>query len=226
MPRPRKEFPSYRRHSPRNCGKVVVDGRPIYFPGDYLSNESMAAYRRWLANYLATGIAFPPEDKAFTIGELILSFDQDFISRRYVKNGRPDVGTSQLPHGLGPTGLELRGDAGRSIHSPGSEAVSRTIDCCRVHSQADQPTRDPNPENVSVGRRGRNGSGKRFWRSLLAVSGLRRGEALCEAKEVPPVPENRVEAIHDFVTPPVWAMIPVAALDGGQAGRDARNANV
>lgn len=54
MARPRNELPQYRRHRVRNCGRTSVGTEEIFFPGEYGSSESKAAYQAWLAHYLAT----------------------------------------------------------------------------------------------------------------------------------------------------------------------------
>jgi hypothetical protein len=53
MPRKKIAVPSYLPHKARNCGKVRIDGRDHYLPGEFDSPESLEAYRRFVAEYLA-----------------------------------------------------------------------------------------------------------------------------------------------------------------------------
>lgn len=85
MPRPRKEVPAYRPHKPRNQGKVVVADEVVYFPGRYNSPESLAAYRRWLAEYLATGHV--RQQPSPTIGELVLAYSDQVVKPRFCRDG-------------------------------------------------------------------------------------------------------------------------------------------
>ena len=55
MSRRKREIPAYRFYKPRNCAKAVFGRVTVYFPGPFRSEESRAAYRRIVAEWLATG---------------------------------------------------------------------------------------------------------------------------------------------------------------------------
>jgi hypothetical protein len=87
MPRKKNPTPSYLRHKPRNCGKVRIDGKDIYLPGEYDSPESREAYHRLVAEYLATGRLGDSKPDEPTINELIWQFWERVVTKRYVKRG-------------------------------------------------------------------------------------------------------------------------------------------
>ena len=55
------------------------------------------------------------------------------------------------------------------------------------------------------------------WQALLAVEGLKHGEAK-ESCPVTPAPDDCVEAVQLFVTPPIWAMIEIQLWSSARPG--------
>jgi hypothetical protein len=91
-PRRKNEIPAYLRHKARNCGKAVFGRVTVYFPGPWHSEQSRAAYRRAVAEWLTTGIAprtTQPDQPDNTVNELLLAFWTEHVLKRYIKNGQP-----------------------------------------------------------------------------------------------------------------------------------------
>jgi integrase len=68
--------PKYRRHTLRDLGFVEFQGRRHYFPGPYLSPESVTAYRDFLDRhvYLQVQDALPAPPGTITVGEVVRAF--------------------------------------------------------------------------------------------------------------------------------------------------------
>ncbi len=219
MARPKKDVPTYRYHKPRNCGKVVIDGHPIYFPGGYNSPESKAAYQRFLAEYLATG-KIPTscgDSSETTIGELVRAFIERFVRRRYVKHGKPTSEQRSFTVALKPL-------SARYMDLLTSEFEPKHLLRCREDLIAAGYTRKRINQHVVRIRRAFQWGvveglvPETVWRALLAVEGLRRGDGGKEPAKVMPVPEDRIAAIEKYVTPPIWAMVQLQLWTGARPG--------
>ena len=219
MGRKRNEIPSYRRCADRDRGRVVIEGFPtIYFPGPYNSPQSRAAYNRWLAGYLATG-QIRPEDEApeTTIGELFLGFTERLVEKRYIKHGHPTSERRSYAVALTPVSTLY-------CDTPADRFTTKDLKRCRDALVAKGYTRKRINQHVGRIRRCFKWGVEEglvsaiTWQALLAVEGLKLGEAKCEHRLVPPVPLNHVEAIAPFVTPPVWAAIQLQLWTGCRPG--------
>jgi integrase len=215
----KKEIPSYLHCGSRDAARVVVHGyAPVYFSGKFNSPESTAAYRRWLAEYLATGRVIQGRiPQRTTVGELLLLFTKNVVEKRYLKNGQPTSEQRSFLTALRPV-AQLYCDLALSEFQP------RDLKRCRDALVAKGYTRRRINQHVGRIRRCfRWGVEEGLvpsatWHGLLAVEGLRFGEANREAVKVPPVPLESIEAIQPFVTPPIWAAIQVQLWTGCRPG--------
>ncbi|MEI8371268.1 MAG: site-specific integrase [Planctomycetota bacterium] len=204
MARPRNEIPTYRRDTPRDRGKAVVCGRPVYFPGEFNSPESLLAYQRWLAEYLA---AAPLDFKAgATIEVLALVFMEQFVEPRFRKNGRPTSEVSSYRVAMRPV-VELYGT------TPAASFTPRSLRTCRDQLVRAGYTRIRINGHVQrIRRMFRWGVAEGIvpeavWRTLTALEGLRKDEGGVEQQPTVPADEALVDAVKPYVTPPIWAAI-------------------
>ena len=206
MPRKKNSVPSYLFHKAHNCGRVRIDGRDHYLPGEINSPESVEAYRRLVAEYLTAGRIGGAADPAEpTINELIWAFWDRFVKNRYVKHGQPTSEQRSYKTALRPV-QQLYGSQPTGVFTP-----LALLTCRQQLVQAGYTRRRINQHVYRIRKCFQWGVVHEMveaatWQALLAVEGLKRGEAE-EGEPVKPVPDNDVEAIKPFVTPPIWAMI-------------------
>ena len=86
------KVPGYCLHKPSGRGYSDVGGKQHYFPGKHGSKESVAAYEKFIADYLANGRQLPPSflrpgTVAMTCEELGLRF-LDWAKVRYSKDSQ------------------------------------------------------------------------------------------------------------------------------------------
>lgn len=69
------EVPNYRHFKPRNLGFVEFNGSRTYFPGEFQSDESVAAYHEWLRNeFLIAVLAKSKQRTKLSIGQVALLY--------------------------------------------------------------------------------------------------------------------------------------------------------
>lgn len=79
MPRPKNHVPTYRFHSQSGRGRATwTDAggreRSVSFPGEFESPESIAAYRRFVAEFAAGAAAVRPDPGGLAIVQLLLAY--------------------------------------------------------------------------------------------------------------------------------------------------------
>ncbi len=79
--------PSYRLHKPTRQAVVTLNGRDIYL-GRYNSPESVAEYRRLIAEWSANDKRTPARASDLTVNELLLSYLQFAVSVRRSASGK------------------------------------------------------------------------------------------------------------------------------------------
>ncbi len=110
-----KRIPKYVRHKARNKGKVTINGKTHYLPGDYDSDQSRAEYERLIAEYLAKPKT--PQTANVTIRFLAVA-DMKFCAVFYVnEDGKPSEEISQVRRSLKPL-LKLFGSEQTSRFGP------------------------------------------------------------------------------------------------------------
>ncbi len=82
-----KRLPQYRRWAPRDLGYVFVDGKRIYFPGAFGSQESRTAYANFLTAFRAGVDVAKPSVAPLTVAGLCARF-LEFAKTYYRKHGR------------------------------------------------------------------------------------------------------------------------------------------
>jgi hypothetical protein len=215
VPRPRKEVPAYRLHKARNQGKVVVADDVIYFPGLHNSPESLAAYRRWLAEYLATGRV--RQQPSPTVGELVLAYSDQVVTPRFCRDGKEDGESRSYK-------IALRSLTRLYVDLPIDEFTPRDLLHARATMVEVGYTRKRINQHVQRIRRmfkwgvTQGAVPVTVWQALTAVEGLRYGEAKKESARIAPVPEEHVEAIRPHVTPPVWTAVQFQLWTGARRG--------
>lgn len=113
MPRHKNIEPSYLLHKATGRGRLRWAGKDYYFPGDYGSAESRAAYHELVAKICDGQPIDPiaptddPEDPGPSVAELWLAF-LDHAERYYVKNGKPTAEVDCFKSAMKPV-VELYG---------------------------------------------------------------------------------------------------------------------
>ena len=101
----RKRVPGYLLHKSRGIGKVIIQGKTHYLPGQYDSDESRAEYERFIADYLLK--KDHPETLNVTINRLCVAF-VEHAQAYYVKDGAVTAEVSAIRCSLRPL-IELYG---------------------------------------------------------------------------------------------------------------------
>lgn len=210
---------TYRLHKATGQAFVQIKGRRRYL-GKHGTAASREKYNRLLAEYYATQAEPPPAPTVargpVTIAELTAAFYWEHVRLRYVKRGKPTSEQASYRTALRPV-IDLYGSAPANSFGPlamvacRSELVDRGLCRKRINGHVTRirkmfqwgVSRELVPETV--------------WRALLAVEGLREGEAR-ETAKVRPVDEQHIAAIEPFVTPQIWAMVQFQLWTGCRPG--------
>lgn len=218
----REHQPEYRRQPPAK-GKqgarafVWLNGQRCYL-GEYGSPESYEKYHRLLAEWSANGRHLPVAADEITVLELTARF-WNHAKVYYVK---PDgTQTSEVSNFKQVIKVltELYAETKVSEFGPLALKATRQRMIEKKWSRKNI--------NKQIGRLKmifRWGTAEELvsatvYQALLAVPGLKRGR--CTAKETPPivpVPETHIEAIHDFVSSQIWALVQLALLTSARSG--------
>jgi integrase len=224
MPRLQNRVPKYSHHKKSGRGVIRFASRDVYLPGAYGSEESRAAYDRWIARWLANGRSLPESESqpesaspsALTIDELIvryLGFAQEYYRR-------PDGGrTSELGN---------MKDALRLLHllygeTPAGAFGKRQLKALRdrmIDSGLARPT--INARVMRVRRVFAWGAEEdlvpaSICADLKALKGLQTGRTRAkEPKPIKPVPDAWVDAVLPLVSPQVAAVIGLLRLTGAR----------
>lgn len=226
MPRRRGKPPAYCRHRASGRAVVRIDGRDHYL-GQYGSSDSHAEYERLIAEWRVRQQEQPPVDSPAgtsrslssnpAVVEVIREYWR-FAKSYYVRDGTP---TSEL-RGMQDALQPVRKLYGRT---PAREFGPLALKAVREHLIEHGLCRTE--INKRIGRI------KRFFKwavseelvpasvhhGLQTVTGLRRGRTNArESEKVRPVPDEHVEALLPFVSPPIAAMIQLQRMTGMRPG--------
>lgn len=224
MPRPRKDIPSYRLHSPSGSAVVtlldsVTGERRVVTLGRYNSPESKRLYDETITRWIANGRRLDGiTSEGISNSEVLLAYIQ-------VNQGRHEKGdrkaSSEFEHIKKVAGLvrKLFGT------EPAEQFSAKRLKACRTEMIRLGWTRKS--VNHHVGRI------RRIYKwavseelvpshvlySLMSVSPLRPGEeGVGESPRVQPVDEEVVNQCLPHMSPPVGAMVRLMLLTGMRAG--------
>ena len=196
--------PGYCRHKGRDLGyaRFGAGAKPTYFPGRYGSPESLAAYNRAKAEWLAGQRVSRPE--SVRVEDLLGRWWVE-AGARYVRNGKPTSEIHVQRLALVPLG-ERFGGALVTEFGPAMFDALRAEFCRRDWSRS-----TVNKCLSRVRSLFRWGLGKGIVPAavvagLSVVPGARRGEARSTPRKRP-VPWEHVAAVLDHVRPPVRCLI-------------------
>jgi integrase len=213
--------PTYRKHSTRNLGFAEREGKRHYFPGEYGSQESRAAYHLFLESLKPIQRApqpdYPrivrPDKNQVSVADLCFQF-LAYAEKHYPQDvdGTPEF-------------VKCKGVIERLVRKYGMlpaknfgplrlkefQAESITLGHSRryINSQANRVRRifkwGVSEELVDV----------EVWQGLVSVNGLRQGRT--EAREVPkrqPVSWDLVERTIDELSPTIARMVELQWVTG------------
>ena len=210
MPR---RIPRYVRHKARNKGKVTINGRTHYLPGDYDSDESRSAYDQLIAEYLAKKDA--PSTANVTFRYLAVEY-MKFCEQFYVdEDGAPTEEINQIRRAVKPL-LKLFGREKVNSFGPKKlkrvreEMISSGLYRTTINDRVSRVVRMLSwaveeefliPSIVDACREVRN---------------LQKGRCgdVPESKPVLPVEIDRVERVREHLGPVVSAMVELELVTG------------
>lgn len=224
MPLLKDRLPKYRHYRPKDLAVVRIDGNDVYL-GKYGSEESREKYRRVVAEWLIQGTPRPTPrphdsgDASITVNDLILAFWKQHAEQHYrhadgsptgeLDNYRDSLRLLRRLYGTTPTSLfsplPLKAVRQAMIESglartTINQRIGRIVHLFKwgVENELISPT---------------------VHQAIKAVAGLQKGRTKArEPEPVRPVAEASVEAIREFVTRQVWAMIELQRLTGMRPG--------
>ena len=208
MPR-KKCIPSYRFHKARNCAVVTIDGHNSYLGPVRLPRElrevrpadrgvEMQTMQPWSRFHAGTKWNLDQGQRA---GPGLLAPCQAAVCQERPAHQRDP----QLQDGLAPV-RQLYGSV------PVTDFGPLALVACRVKLIEVGICRKRINQHIGRIRKvfkwgvGREMVPETVWRALLAIEGLRIGEAI-ERPPVRAVSDERIAAIEHFVTPQIWAMV-------------------
>lgn len=219
MPVSKKHIPSYRLHKASGQAVVTLNGRDVYL-GKINTKASRTEYARVIGEWESNGRNLPPAniENDITINTMIERF-WIFAEEYYCNpDGTPsrerDNYRSPLQLMINTYGLILAKDFGpmslKAVRDSMIQAgwsrknINRQINRLRyVFKWAGSMELIP----ISV------------YQSLQTIDGLKRGRSKAvESQEVKPVPLAYVDAVQDYVSPQIWAMIQLQLLTGARPG--------
>jgi integrase len=213
-------LPQYpKRPHKRGQARIKIKGKDVWL-GKFGTPESHAEYARIIRELQAGGMPTADDDEPVSCAELINNFRQ-WAEKRYVKNGEPTSEPYLFTMALAPV-IELYGDT--PVNNPGDEFGPLALLACRdwLRDVAGYCREKINSHLGRIRRVWKWGVSRQIvressWTALTAVEGFRKGEAP-DLPAVKPVPVDRVNAIKDFVLPPIWAMIQLELATGMRPG--------
>ena len=86
MARKKGSVPAYRRHKGSGRGYVSIQGRQDLFPGQFNSDESLCAYRRFVSRWVEHGGDPPPDEPADTTVYTVASLFDEYEAHLKTKH--------------------------------------------------------------------------------------------------------------------------------------------
>jgi len=209
--------PSYRYHKASGQGFVELDGHRIYL-GKWGLPETEQRYHRTVAEWIAKGRRLPVAPEEITVAEMIVQY-WEHCKTFYVRtDGRPSQHQDMIRFALA-TLRQFYVDVNAATFGP------KALRVLQDHWANKVLARNTVNRNVGVVRRAFKWAASHeiipvmVAHGLDTVEGLRAGRSAArEAKHICPVPDEHVDAIRDFVAPPVWALIQLQRLTGARSG--------
>lgn len=208
--------PSYRLYKRTGQAVTTIDGKDFYL-GTYGTKASRAAYDRLIAEWLAHGRRLAKPGEVAAVSQLILAYVKH--SRTYYrKDGAPTPEVAKISN-VCRTVKRLYGRLPVDEFTPSKfKAVRQSfIDANLARTTINDAMNivrrmfkwgvenEIVPPSISHG--------------LAAVAGLRKGRSPArETEPVRPVPDAYVDAIRNYVSPQVWAIIELQRLTGMRSG--------
>lgn len=215
-----KRDPKYRRQKKANgdLAFVELDGVRHYL-GQYNSNESREAYHRILTEWRASGLSPEPGIRgSITVIEVIAAYWRHAQEHYRKADGRPTGEADNIRRALGYV-RRLYGST--KVHEFGPVRLK----AARQAMIESGYTRGSINQNVGRVKRMFRWAVEnelidpKVYHGLQAVAGLRRGRsAALETERIRPAPDAHVDALQQFVSRQVWAMIDLQRLTGMRPG--------
>lgn len=226
MSRTKKKIPSYCRHKASGRAVVRIDGDDHYL-GPYDSPESWETYYRLIAEWKVRQSERKPGPPSagttraslagLTVSQVLLAYWQ-FAQGYYVRDGRPTSELAGMKDALKPV-RELYGRTAASEFGP------LALKAVRAHMVSGDLCRTETNKRINRIKRVFKWAVSEelipasVQHGLQSVAGLRKGR--CDAREslpVKPVPDEHVNALLPFLSPPVRAMVTLQRLTGMRPG--------
>lgn len=219
MPASHKRIPSYRLHKASGQAVVTLQGTDIYL-GKFDSKVSRIEYTRVISEWEANNRIIPPvkPDDDPTVNMILDAFwkhavvyyrNQDGTPSRGCINFKPplkyvtELYGNTLARNFGPLALKAVREA-MLDYKWSRLTINKQINRVR-HVFKWAVSMELIPPSV--------------FESLRSVDGLKRGRTIArESEGVKPVPQAYVDAIKDYVSRQVWAMIQIQLLTGARPG--------
>lgn len=208
-----KQIPKYVRHKARNKGKVTLNGKTHYLPGDYNSEESKAEYDRLVAEHLTKQKT--PATSNVTFRFLAVAY-MKYCEVFYVSDdGMPSEEINQVRRSLKPL-LELFG------REPTNRFGSRKLKEVRDEMIASGLYRNTINDRISRVVRMLSWAVEEEYLNPNIVAACREvrnlQEGRCgdvpEGSPVQAVPVESVDAVRDFLGRVVCAMVDLELVTG------------
>jgi integrase len=221
---PKRRPPRYLRHTARNLGYSRIDGKQVYYPGQWNSAESLAAYEARMAEWRK---AADRQRYPLTIADLVVAYT-DWADRYYVQHGEPTRYATSIKAQMK---LLLRSHRHTLIveftpvkFADWLDSLDGTLDRRCKHKRKLISRQYLNKTRSAVLRMFRWGVRKGMVdpsrpRELWAIVGPQLGRTTApEAPKVEPVSDPDVDATLPHLRPQVRAMVQVQRLTGMRPG--------
>ena len=210
--------PSYRLHRPSGQAVVTINGRDHYL-GRHGTTASRQAYDRLMGEWLANGRQLLNQDdwSQLTVTEVIAAYWRH-AKEFYRKDGEAtgELGKVRFAQRV------LRRLYGRARAAEFGPLALKTVR--QAFLDAGNSRRTVNDQIGRIKRLFRWATENELvppsvFHGLQAVAGLRRGRSVArEPIPVKPVPDAHIEAVQQYVSKQVWAMIQLQQLTGMRPG--------
>jgi integrase len=211
-------IPAYRRHKASGQAVVTLNGKDIYL-GRYGTAASKRRYEQLIAEWLAAGRQLPVDDQQqLTVTELIARFWQHAKLHYRHPDGTP---TSELNCYKSVLRIlrQLYGSIPAAEFSPLKLKARREVMIQRGWSRKNINIQVCRIRHVFRWASDNELIPPSVYHGVKAVSGLQKGRSNAKEPEpIKPVPEEHVNAIREFVSRQVWAMIQLQLLTGMRPG--------
>lgn len=208
-------IPQYQHHKATGRGRVTINGRDIYLPGPFNSDESKAEYRRLIDKWQLrqrTG-----QNASLTIGELVLLYDAH-VAEYYVKDGKATSEVHIVKGAMKP----LVANYSRTMAADFGPKALKSVRDRYVESGFSRATCNAYTRRVVAMFKWAVSEQLvpvETYQALTTVAGLRAGRTKApERPPVQPVVQADINAVLKLVSRQVKAMIQLQLLTGCRPG--------